>query len=293
MSFPSLSIIGERINPGFASAKKLIEARDVAGLQELARVQAGKGAVMINVNLGCEVEKDPSFMTDMVKALQAVTDLPLSFDSPSAAVQEACLKVYDPAKSQGRLPFVNSAAETRWEVMSLRKHFAFGVLLMASERLEDGKFIPNRSGVEVHDTARRLVDRIRCQHTSMPLGDIIIDVSLGPMASDTENLTRMAVDAVGLIGTDASLRGTHMSVGLSNLGIMLPKKEVAGLPIGLALECAFLTTVVPLGLDRALATAGRAYQSLPEGHPALDTFRACIAADGYDSLLRLRKLYAA
>ena len=293
MTFPSLSIIGERVNPGYASSKKLIEARDVAGLQELARAQAAKGAVLINVNLGCEVERDPSFMTDMVKALQDATPVPLAFDSPSAAVQEACLKVYDPAKSGGRKPFVNSAAETRWEVMSLRKDFDFGVLLMASERLEDGNHIPNRSGTEVHATAQRLVDRIRCQHPSMPLGDIIIDVSLGPMASDTENLTRMAVDAVRLIGADPTLRGTHMSVGLSNLGIMLPKKEVAGLPIGLALECAFLTEAVPLGLDFALATAGRAYQTLPADHPALVAFRECIAADGFDSLRRLRKLYAA
>jgi hypothetical protein len=49
---------------------------------------------------------------------------------------------------------------------------------------------------------------------------------------------------------------------------------------------------VPLGLDMSLATAGRDYRVLPEGHPALVAFDAFIACDdGFDALAGLKKVY--
>ena len=62
MPFPGLTIIGERINPGFASSKKLLDARDLAGIAELARTQVAKGAPLLNVNAGTAGETDPAFV---------------------------------------------------------------------------------------------------------------------------------------------------------------------------------------------------------------------------------------
>lgn len=293
MPFPGLAIIGERINPGFASSKKLLDARDLPALQELARSQVGKGAALLNVNGGTEGERDPAWVAELVRAVQAVAAVPLSIDSPCAAVHDLALRAYDPARAGGVRPILNSVAETRWELLDLRRLVPGGarVLFMASERLEGGRAVPNRSGAEVHATARRCAARARAEQ-GMANDDIILDVSVAPLATDTEGLARMAVEAIRLIGADPDLRGAHLSVGLSNIGIMLPKVEVGGLPIGLALESAFLTLCVPAGLDMSLATAGRDYRVLPAGHPALAAFQACIEAeDGFESLAIVKQLY--
>jgi twitching motility two-component system response regulator PilG len=69
---------------------------------------------------------------------------------------------------------------------------------------------------------------------------------------------------------------------------MLPKVQIDGMPIGLAFEAAFLTRCVPLGLDMSLATAGRDYRVLPEGHPALVAFDEFIGCDdGFDALAKI------
>lgn len=292
MSFPGLTVIGERLNPGFVSSKKLLDAHDLAGLQQLAVSQVAKGAPLLNVNAGCAGEKDASFLCDLIRAVQQVVDVPLSLDSPDPKVQEAALAAYDPAKAKGRAPIMNSVAETRWEMLALRRAKKAQVLFMASERLEGGQPVPNRTADDVCATAHRVISRARAEHPDLAPGDCILDVSVGPMASDTEGLTRCAVESIRRLGADPLLRGVHMSVGLSNVGIMLPKRAIEGMPIGLALECAFLTRCVPAGLDMSLATAGRDYRVLPEGHPALVAFDAFVAEpDSFDALHGLKAFY--
>ncbi|MBN8527103.1 MAG: dihydropteroate synthase [Planctomycetes bacterium] len=292
MPFPGLTVIGERINPGFASSKKLLDARDLGGIAELARSQVAKGAPLLNVNAGTAGENDPAFVAELVRTVQSAVSVPLSIDSPAPASQEAGQAAYDPARAGGRPPIVNSVAETRWELLQLRRRHRAQVLFMASERLQDGQPTPNRTPDEVVDTARRLVSRARAEHSDLQLSDCILDVSVGPMATDTEQLLRTAVESIRRIGADPLLRGVRMSVGLSNIGIMLPKRSIDGMPIGLAFETAFLTRCVPLGLDMSLATAGRDYRVLPEGHPALDAFDAFIAAeDGFEALSGLKRFY--
>jgi cobalamin-dependent methionine synthase I len=292
MPFPGLTVIGERLNPGFASSKKLLEAQDLPDLQQLAVSQVAKGAPLLNVNAGCAGEKDASFLCDLIRAVQQVVEVPLSLDSPDPRVQAAALAAYDASKAKGRPPIMNSVAETRWEMLELRREKRAQVLFMVSERMENGQPVPNRSADEVCDTARRVIARARAEHPDLTLDDCILDVSVAPMASDTEGLTRCAVESIRRLGSDPALRGIHMSVGLSNIGIMLPKRTIDGLPIGLALECAFLTRCVPRGLDMSLATAGRDYRVLPEGHPALVAFDAFVAEeDGFDALRGLKSFY--
>lgn len=175
---------------------------------------------------------------------------------------------------------------------AMTMHALAQVLFMASERLEAGAPTPNKDADAVVDTARRIVSRARAEHPDLALADCILDVSVGPMATDTECLLRCAVESIRRLGADPALRGVRMSVGLSNIGIMLPRKTIDGMPLGLALESAFLTTCVPLGLDLSLATAGRDYRVLPADHPALVAFNEFIACDdGFDALTVLKHFY--
>ena len=72
MAIPELSIIGERINPGFRSTKAMFDNSDIAAIQELAIKQADAGAVYLNTNIGTRALDDPEFMNEVIDGIQAV-----------------------------------------------------------------------------------------------------------------------------------------------------------------------------------------------------------------------------
>jgi 5-methyltetrahydrofolate--homocysteine methyltransferase len=287
-----LTIIGERINPGFKSTKALFDTSDIAGIQALAVKQAEAGASYLNVNIGARALTEPQFMAEVIKGIQAVVSLPLSFDFPSLGVQELCLKTYDLGKAEGRLPIVNSITEHRWDLMDLHKSFRFKVIVMASERIEDGIAKGNKTAEEVYSTARRAALRLKNEY-GMELSDIFIDVSVSAIIADTEGLNRGTVEAIRRIGTNPDLKGLHMMGGLSNIGQQLPAKAVDGSDLKHSLECAFLTLTVRHGFDTVLGTPWRGYAPLPEDSHVLTTYRAFLEQSGTNALRAVRKFYKA
>jgi len=290
MTNPNLTIIGERINPGFRSTQALFDNEDIKGIQELAVRQKDAGASYLNVNVGQKTMDQPEFIVEVIKAIQAVVDIPLSFDSPSAAIQESCLKVYDKEKAGGKKPILNSVAESRWELVELNKIQPFKVILMASERVEDGVSKANKFSKEVAGVAKRMSQKL-VQEYGFELDDIIIDVSISAIAADMEGLTKMAIEGIKLIGLDPELKGVHMSGGLSNLGQQLPAKGTNGQPLKLQLENAFLTLVVPFGFDWVLGTPWREYRLLPEDDYFLQQFKEIIELKGMDAMRGVLGLY--
>jgi 5-methyltetrahydrofolate--homocysteine methyltransferase len=288
-----IKIIGERINPGFKSTKALFENEDIAGIQSLAIKQADAGASWLNVNIGARALTDAEFMTRVISAIQAVVTTPLSFDFPSAQVQEICLKSYDRARSHPTLPIVNSITEHRWDLMDLyRTHGPFKVILMASERVDGGVAKGNKTADEIYQTARRCALRLRDDY-GMPVDDIFIDMSVSAMIADTTGLNRATLDAVKLIGSDPDLAGIHMMGGLSNIGQQLPAKAADGSDLKHALECAFLTLAVPHGFDTVLGTPWRNYQPLAEDNYVLQAYRNFLEQSGSNALRAVRRLYKA
>ncbi len=287
----NLTIIGERINPGFALSKDLLDRRDIPGLQSLARGQVEKGCDYLTINVGEKAQRDTAFLAEVIRAVQAVVDVPLSFDCPQASVQEICLRTYDAAKARGRKPIVNSISELRWDMREVLKIQPAKVVLMASERLENGQKIANETSLEIVRTARRMMDRLLSNGLGLAPDDLFVDVSLHPIATDTDGLIRKAVDAIRLLGGATELRGVHLLVGLSNLGIMLPKVALDGSRLSVQIESAFLTLAMPYGLDTILGTPGRAYRILPADDFVFQGFCEAIQLEGIDALERLRRLY--
>jgi cobalamin-dependent methionine synthase I len=290
MSFPTLKIIGERINPGFRSTREMFERRDIPALVKLASEQVARGASYLNVNVGDLAESEPEFLDALVRAIQDAVRVPLSFDYPSVAVQRRCLGIYRYDVAGGK-PFVNSISELRWDMCEVLREHPCRVILMASERNVDGEKIANRTAGEVYDTALRMTRRLLDENPAMTIDDLYIDVSVGPVAADTEGLTRMALESIRQIGASPELKGVHMSVGLTNLSIMLPAKTPDGLPLKELLESAFLTHAVPNGLDTLLGTAGRNYQMLPEDNPVLQGFNEFLALSDIEAVMRIQQLY--
>lgn len=289
---PDLTIIGERINPGFRSSKALFDHRDIDGIQALAARQADAGASYLNVNIGTLALNDKAFMVDAIKGIQDVVDIPLSFDFPSFEVQELCLNNYDEKKANGEKPIINSISEHRADMMEALKVRPSKVIIMASERLEDGAGKPNKTARQVHEVTHRLTEKLVSQY-GLGSDDVIADVSISTLASDIEGLTQMALDGIKLIGTDPDLSGIHMMGGISNIGMMLPNKTVHGTTLGNGIERAFLTIARPLGFDTILGTPWHNYDALPEDDFILNVFKDVIGLRGTDALRELRKLYAA
>ncbi|MDD4817964.1 MAG: dihydropteroate synthase [Victivallaceae bacterium] len=282
-----LTIIGERINPGFKSTRGFFDARDVESLGKLAAEQQSKGAKYLNINLGGLAASEPDFFRAVLDEVQRKSDLPLSIDYPDLEVQQFAFRHY----RRSDRPIVNSVSELRYKMLEVLKNRPAKILLMASEREVGGEKVANRTAGEVHATARRLVERVLNTDARLTADDLFIDVSVCPIAADMEGLIPMAVDAIKLIGADPFLKGVHMSVGLSNLSIMMPARTRDGLPLKELLESAFLTNTVPFGLDTVIGTAGRDYRLLEPGNPVLVGFNEAIRLSDVEALMRIQELY--
>jgi cobalamin-dependent methionine synthase I len=291
VSIPGLSIIGERINPGFRSTRALFDNEDIDGIRSLALRQARAGATYLNVNAGDKAISDPRFMVELVRAIQEVVNLPLSLDCPDFAVQEAALEAYDQAKAGGRKPLVNSISESRWELAELLKIRPCKAILMSSEQVRDGKMEHNRTGADVHEVARRMVDRLKDGGYGVGNDDLFVDVSICTLAADTEGLVKMALEGIRTVRDDPGLAGIHIMGGLSNLPQHLPDKAADGSDLKFQLECAFLTVAMPIGFDTVLGTPWREYAFLPEDNFVLREFRRIIELRDSDALMAIVDLY--
>lgn len=291
MSLAGLSIIGERINPGFRSTKLLFDHEDLPGIQALAVRQAQAGADALNVNAGTKALENPHFMVEIVRGIQSVVDLPLSLDCPDLGVQEAALKAYDPGKARGRKPIINSISESRWELSDCLKIQPCKVIVMSSERRVDGRVVASRTGDDLRESARSMIKRIKSAHPAMGNDDFLIDISVCTLAADTEGMIRMALDGTQLIRDEPELAGAHIMGGLSNLAQHLPPNAADGAPLMHRLECAFLTVAMPLGFDTVLGTPWRNYELLAADDFVLRKFRYIIGLHGSEALEAVVGLY--
>lgn len=288
-----LIVVGDRINPGFKSVRTLVDNNDLPGIQALAVKQVEAGASYLDVTIGPRAVNDSEFMMEVVRAIQAVVTVPLCFDFPTAPVQEVCLRTYDRARAGGALPLVNSITEHRWDLMDLYPRFGpFKVIVMASERVDDGIAKPNKTADEIITTARRAALRLKNDY-GMAMDDIFIDISISAVVADTTGLHRATLAAIRAIRADPDLAGIHIMGGLTNIGGQLPVKAADGSDLKLSLECAFLTLAVPLGFDAVLATPWRPYRPLPDDNYVLNAYKNILEQTGSNALRAVRKLYKA
>ena len=286
----AISIIGDRINPGFKSTRELLDRNDLAGIQALAVRQAQAGAAYLDVTIGARAVTEPDFMAEVIRAIQGAVTLPLCFDFPSAQVQEICLRTYDQARAGGKLPMVNSITEHRWNLMELYKLRPFKVVVMASERVEDGVPKGNKTAAEIASTARRAALRLG-NDFGIALDDVYIDISVSAVVADTQGLNRATLEAIRTLRADPVLRGVHLMGGLTNIGQQLPAKAADGSDLKLALENSFLTLAVPGGFDTVLGTPWRGYAPLPEDNYVFGVYREFLEQTGTNAMRAVRKLY--
>jgi cobalamin-dependent methionine synthase I len=289
MPLPGLTIIGESINDSVPSTKKLFDAGDENGLLELARSQDEKGAAYIDVNIG---PRSPEFIAEMVRKIQGVTAKPLSIDTPDPAIAKAGLEAYELDRAGGKKPILNSISALRTEMFDLYKIQPFKPILLVSENVVDGRSKPCRTVEETFEAAQRLVKTFFARCPGATNDDCIIDPGIAPIGSDSEGNIHRLMGTMELIHKDPKFAGCHASVGLSNFTVMLPPKRRDGSPVKGALESAFLTKAMPLGLDMVIGSVKRNYELLSPDHPAMQCLEECLKATGFDVLMRVRAFYS-
>jgi 5-methyltetrahydrofolate corrinoid/iron sulfur protein methyltransferase len=245
-------LIGELMNSSFARAARAWKNRDLAAYQELARVQTRLGADYLTLNIDgtqsmmVKPQEMYDFLPDLIPAIQEATNVPISFDNPSAEFHRRCLAIYDRSKS-GQ-PILNSIAASRHhldEMLELVSHYDTMVIGMASEKFIEGGSGQCMSAPDVYGAACKLIDLLR-KKASRTNDQIIIDTGLAPVGADTYGLVNMGIDAMRTIRANPDLAGVHLSVGLTNFSFGIPKD------IRESVESAYLTLATRAGLDFVL-----------------------------------------
>jgi cobalamin-dependent methionine synthase I len=285
MGIPGLTIIGESINDSVPSTHALFEENNLDGIVDLARQQAEKGAAYIDVNVG---PRSPGFMAAVIRKLQERISLPLSIDTPDAAIAAAGLEAYDVERAGGRVPILNSISEARLEMFDMYAQHPFMPVLLITEGMnEAGEMMLNKTAGQIHATARSMVNIARQRMPHVTNEKLILDPGIMPIGSDSKGDFRRLIDAMAHIHQDKDLVGVNMSVGLSNFTAMLPSKRGDGSPSKSPLESAFLTMAMPMGLNFIIGSTKRQYALLTDENPAMQCLKDVLKLEGVETVMRV------
>ena len=271
-------IIGELMNNSFARARKAWETRDLDAYQKLARIQTDLGADFMTLNVDgtqrvqVKMEEMLEFLPSLIKAIQEVTPVPLSFDNPAVVYHQVALQHYD--RSISGAPILNSVAASRHdldEMIALAKEYDTLVIVMASEKFVDGGGAQCVTAQEVYETAKRFTGML-VERAGRSTDQIIIDPGLAPVSADTYGLVNLSLDGMQLISEDPDMKGVHLSVGLTNFSFGTPPK------IRTPLENAYITLAMERGLDFVLGNPEKDLKVLDAADPALATVKKALAA---------------
>ncbi len=210
-------IIGENIHIISDKVKEALKARDAAFFQDLAVRQVEHGANALDLNLGPRKADWQEVFPWMVQTVEAVVDVPLSFDSTNLLGIEAGLKAVTKAQ-----PIINStsAEPERLERVPLVAK-QYGARLVALTMGQSG--IPVGADERVNIAIEKLIPR--ALEIDFPISDLIID----PLVLTVSGCQQYCPELIGAIQTlQVAWDPTPpISVGLSNVSNAVPKENRA------------------------------------------------------------------
>jgi 5-methyltetrahydrofolate corrinoid/iron sulfur protein methyltransferase len=272
-----MQIIGENIHIISKAVKDAIAEKDTRFFQELALRQVESGATALDLNIGPQKKAGPEIMTWLVNAVQAVTAVPLCFDTTNLEAIEAGCRL---AKQQ---PIINStsAEEERLAVVpEIAKRY--GTKLIALTMGKGG--IPVGAEERVSIALEKLIPR--WQELDLPMEHLLID-PLVLTVSGCQEYCPECIDAVRMLKFAAD-PPPRVNVGLSNVSNAVPP-EMRPL-----INRVYLVMLMAAGLDVAIADPFdedlkefiRIVQERDEGSP-LGRLILCL----YDKTAAGEKLY--
>lgn len=208
-------IIGENIHIISQKVKDALRDKDAKFFQELAVRQVESGAEALDLNLGPRKKDWEEVFPWMVETVEAVVDVPLSFDSTNILGIEAGLKKISKAQ-----PIINStsAEEERLEKVPLLAK-AYNARLIALTMGKSG--IPVAADERVNIALEKLIPR--ALEIDFPVEDLIID----PLALTVSGCQEYCPELLEAIRTlqFAWDPPPPISVGLSNVSNAVPHEN--------------------------------------------------------------------
>ena len=208
-------IIGENIHIISPKVKEAIKERDAKFFQDLAVRQVEAGAQALDINLGPRKKDWEEIFPWMVETVEAVVDVPLSFDSTNILGIEAGLKKVTKAQ-----PIINStsAEPDRLEKVPLLAK-QYNARLIALTMGKSG--IPVAADERVNIAIEALIPRV--VDIDFPVEDLIIDPLVLTVSGCQEYCPEL-IEAVRTLQY-AWDPPPPISVGLSNVSNAVPREN--------------------------------------------------------------------
>ncbi len=247
-------LIGERINPtGKSKLKAALRENNLDYIVTEAIGQEEKGANVLDVNVGLPEIDESEMLVSAVRAIQAVSSLPLQIDTSDPVALEKALRIYN---GKPLINSVNGKLESIKAVMPLVKKYG-GVLVALTL---DEKGIPDTAQGRVK-IAQRIIKYAK--KYGIEEKDIIVDPLCLTVSSD-KNAPSVTLEAIRKLNG----MGIKTSLGISNVSFGLPSRDYV--------NSVFFSHALSVGLDAVIMN--------PYSNEMMKTYYAHNALMGIDDM---------
>ena len=224
-------VIGERINP---TGRKLLAEEmkngDYSRVQADALAQVAAGAQILDVNAGIAMADEAGILTDCIRLLQSITDVPLCIDSSVVDALEAGLEAYDGC---ALLNSVTGEEDRLERILPLVKKYECAVVAISNDDSGISEDIDVRFAV-----AKKIVNR--ASDYGIPASRIVVDPLVMPVGA-VNSAGRQVIDLVARLRSELKVNTT---CGASNLSFGLPNRN--------GLNAAFISMAIGGGMTSAI-----------------------------------------
>ncbi len=242
-------VIGERINPtGKKRFKEALLSNDIDYILSQAIEQVHAGADILDVNVGLPGIDEKQMMVKVIKALQAVTDLPLQLDSTDPEVLDAGLRIYN---GKAIVNSVNGEEKSLHSVLPLVKKYGAAVVGLCLD--ENG--IPKTA-----DERFAIAERIVAEAEAVGIGreNVFIDCLTLTASAEQEGV----METLNALERVRKELGCQTVLGVSNISFGLPAREIVNSNfLTMALTKGLTLPIINPNID-AMMQSVRAYKLL-------------------------------
>ncbi len=204
-------IIGERINPtGRKKVSAALEAGDFDIVRQDAIKQVAAGAHMLDVNAGVPGADEPTLLTQVLRVVMEVTDVPLSIDSNNTDALAAGLAIYE---GKALVNSVNGEERSLKAILPPVKEHGAAVIGLCMD--DDG--IPETPEKRL-SVAAKIIER--AGKLGIPPENIIIDPLTLTMGADSK-AGWVTLKTIELVTEEF---GVNITMGASNISFGLPDR---------------------------------------------------------------------
>ena len=252
-----ITVVGERINPtGKKRLQQALRDGDSAYPCAQAVAQAEAGAQVLDVNAGLPGIDEAATLEQLVKDLQAITDLPLQLDSSNPEALSRALRIYN---GKPIVNSVNGEQKTLDTILPLCKKYGAAVVGLALDEHGIPADAEGRFAI-----AKRIAAAANA--AGIPNEDIYIDCLTLTASAQQEG----AVQTLEALTRCKKELGVRTVLGVSNISF--------GLPCRGYLNTTFLTMAMSAGLDLAIINP-----NTPEMMAAVRAYRVLTSQDKQSS----------